>query len=94
MTEERRFEGCPECGKDNGYLNAGSSHWLFCDEHRVSWYVGDNLSSSWKDETEEEKLEKWQRIDGYRNLTKEQHPKVERCAFSGLCHAKTLSVTV
>ena len=76
MTEERRFEGCPDCGKDNGYLNGGSPHWAYCDEHRVRWFIGYNLYSSWKDETEEEQLEKWQRIEGYRNLTKERHPEL------------------
>jgi len=49
-----RFGICPHCGKTDGYVNVGRGHWFFCIEHRVKWYAGSNLFSSWHDETEEE----------------------------------------
>jgi hypothetical protein len=45
---------CPQCRRNDGYINAGRSHWFFCKEHRVKWWVGANLFSSWRDETEAE----------------------------------------
>lgn len=48
------FGGCPECGGDDGYLNVGRDHWMFCETHRTRWLFGSNLFSSWRHETEEE----------------------------------------
>jgi len=45
---------CPRCRRNDGYINAGRSHWFFCKEHRVKWCVGANLFSSWRHETEAE----------------------------------------
>ncbi len=45
---------CPECHKNDGTLNIGRSHWYFCKEHKTRWFVGANLFSTWKDQTEEE----------------------------------------
>jgi hypothetical protein len=47
------FGVCPTCQKTDGYTNVGRSHWFFCKEHRVKWWVGSNLFSSWQGETEE-----------------------------------------
>ena len=47
---ESYFGGCPECGGNDGYLNIGSSHWFYCDRHRVKWWVGADLFSGWRDE--------------------------------------------
>lgn len=46
------FGVCPICGKTDGYLNYGSSHYFVCDAHQVYWEVGANLFSCWKDEDE------------------------------------------
>jgi hypothetical protein len=54
------FGGCPECGSQDGYLNIGQSHWVFCEKHQTRWCIGSNLFSSWRDETEEEQLERAQ----------------------------------
>ena len=48
------FGGCPECGDQDGYTNVGRSHWVFCIAHRTKWCIGENLFSSWSDETEAE----------------------------------------
>lgn len=45
---------CPTCGKTDGYINVGRGHWFYCQEHKKKWFVGSNLFSSWKDETEDE----------------------------------------
>jgi hypothetical protein len=47
------FGTCPECGKGGHYLNVGRNHWFVCDAHKVKWYAGSNLFSSWKEESEE-----------------------------------------
>ena len=47
------FGGCPHCGQNDGYLNDGRDHWFRCDRHKVKWWVGSNLFSSWRDEDEE-----------------------------------------
>ena len=63
------FGGCPVCGETDGYVNHGPSHWFVCDAHRVRWYVGQNLFSSWKDETEGEQQANWAEIQDYRDVT-------------------------
>jgi hypothetical protein len=59
MAEKPRFGGCPECGRTDGYLNAGRTHWFFCDAHKTMWLGGINMFSGCRDETEAE-----QRIQG------------------------------
>jgi hypothetical protein len=48
------FGVCPTCKKNDGYINVGKGHWFYCEEHRVCWFVGSNLMSSWRDQTEDE----------------------------------------
>lgn len=67
MTE-RLFEGCPECGGDDGMINIGKSHWLVCDKHRVYWCVGYNLITIPDDETEEVQRRIYRRVEGYRSV--------------------------
>lgn len=47
------FGGCPVCGRNDGYLNIGREHWFKCDEHGLKWSGGENLFSTWRDETSE-----------------------------------------
>jgi hypothetical protein len=54
---------CPECGHRDGYLNVGKGHWLYCREHRIRWFIGSNLFSNWKDETEDEQRAKYDALD-------------------------------
>jgi hypothetical protein len=53
-TTDHHFGACPQCGNNDGFYNAGRSHWFVCHEHRTRWWVGSNLFSGWKEETEEE----------------------------------------
>ena len=56
---------CPTCKRTDGYVNAGKGHWGVCNTHKVLWFIGSNLFSSWKDETEEEQRKAFEPIDSY-----------------------------
>jgi hypothetical protein len=49
---EEYFGVCPQCAKNDGYLNVRRAHWMVCHTHRVRWWVGENLFSTWKMESE------------------------------------------
>lgn len=69
MSENDNWPGvCPECGKNDGYLNIGRDHWFYCRKHRVKWCIGSNLFSSWRRETREEWEENAKRLEGYREI--------------------------
>ena len=68
QQEQDHFEGCPTCGQNDGYINSGSSHWRVCDAHKKVWFIGINLFSSWKEETEAEQRASWEKLDGYEVL--------------------------
>jgi hypothetical protein len=92
----RHFAGCPECGQDDGYLNAGRSHWMFCDEHQVKWCIGSNLFSSWREETEAEQRERWKCIEGYRDAVvyPPEMPKFIKTEIALCDDGKTQSLNV
>ena len=52
------------CGRNDGYINVESDHFIVCEEHPVYWYVGSNLFSDWRDETEEEWQRSRQKLEG------------------------------
>lgn len=62
------FGGCPECGRNDGYLNVGREHWGMCDKHKTKWWIGSNLFSSWKEETEEEWKKNAERLSAYQEV--------------------------
>ena len=47
------FGGCPECGGTHGSYNIGQEHWFVCEDHKTKWWIGSNLFSSWREESEE-----------------------------------------
>lgn len=57
------FGVCPQCHKTDGYINVGEGHWFLCEEHKVRWFVGANLFSSCKDQTEEEQRTTYDDLD-------------------------------
>jgi len=63
---EHYFGGCPRCGDTDGYLNQGRDHWFVCDKHRVRWFVGSNLFSSWRHESSAQHAENLLKLMGYR----------------------------
>jgi len=59
------FGDCPQCGRNDGYLNDGRDHWCICHVHKVKWYMGTNLFSSWTLETEETRNKNKALLSGY-----------------------------
>jgi hypothetical protein len=52
IVVDNYFGGCPECGKNGGFLNIGGDHWFVCHAHKKRWSPGSNLFSCWKEESE------------------------------------------
>ncbi len=53
VTTDEYFGGCPKCGKTDGCINIGASHWFVCVHHNTAWWAGSNLFSGWRDEPPE-----------------------------------------
>ena len=66
--EDTYFGVCPECHDNDGYLNVHRTHWYICHEHRVRWWVGWSLFSTWRFETPEDWQENWELIRDYREV--------------------------
>lgn len=48
------FDGrCPYCAGAGELVNVERSHYIVCRKHRAAWFVGANLYSCWRHETEE-----------------------------------------
>ena len=62
------FGGCPKCGRNDGYLDVSRDHWMVCHEHKVRWYIGSNLFSSWRYKSESELIANWERIKDYLDI--------------------------
>lgn len=43
--------GCPQCGKNDGYVNLGVEHWFICRDHKTRWLGGTNLFDGWMNQT-------------------------------------------
>lgn len=69
------FGVCPECGKNDGYVNVNRAHFFVCDTHKVFWSAGGNLFSSWRDQTEADWQHNANLLDGYREV-QPKHPKL------------------
>jgi hypothetical protein len=70
-SREHHFHGCPECSPERGpddVYNAGKSHRGACHTHKTSWWLGSNLLSGWRDETEADQRERWCEMDGYQDV--------------------------
>ena len=70
VPTEDYWGGCPECGKTDGFVNVNCDHYFICQAHRTKWYVGSNLFSFWKFETEEEQRQNCERLgfSGFRHV--------------------------
>lgn len=65
ITQEphnKPFAECPKCSEENrdyskrdvGMYNVGRGHWYYCKPHKLTWCIGSNLFSGWRDQTEDE----------------------------------------
>jgi hypothetical protein len=62
------FGGCPQCGKNSGYVNAGSTHVFYCEAHKVSWIYGADIFDDWLSETEAEQIDKYRLIEDFERV--------------------------
>ena len=63
LNFDDHFGTCPDCGKTDGYINIGRSHWFYCAEHKTRWIAGSNLFSSWLEETREEQKARYEELE-------------------------------
>ena len=61
-TGDLYFGLCPHCRSNDGYINVGRGHWFYCQEHRVKWFIGSNLFSWWREQSEAEQREIYDRL--------------------------------
>lgn len=57
MTQCSYDGQCPLCAcgaQTTEIVSVGRAHFGVCREHLTKWYIGDNLFSSWHDQTEDE----------------------------------------
>ncbi len=66
LSRKYYFGACPCLREDIKFFNVGSAHWLYCDECKVRWCVGENSFSKWKDEDEEIWKNNMQKYGEYR----------------------------
>jgi hypothetical protein len=69
VTTTERFGGCPKCGKNDGLLNLGDSHYFFCEEHKTSWHYGSNIFSCWRQETDVDWDANFEYLIGFAEVT-------------------------
>jgi len=74
VTTDEYFGGCPCCGKTDGYFNLRRNHFFVCHEHRVKWIVGENLFSSWRQETPDDWERNAKRFSEYADVEPVQAP--------------------
>ena len=86
VATDQYFGGCPTCGKNDGYLNFKRNHWMVCHKHKTRWWVGSNLFSSWREETETDWERNAQRMEGYAEVAPVSPDTTEcdRCGETGL----------
>ncbi len=59
------FGGCPYCGNTDGFFNVHRAHFFVCHQHRVKWFVGDNLFRKWRLETRGDWDRNLEKFGGY-----------------------------
>jgi len=48
FNDDDYFGHCPIPEHENYYLNVGRRHWMVCDKCKITWFIGANLFSSWR----------------------------------------------
>jgi len=62
------FGGCPNCGCTSRIWNIYKSHWAVCIIHKTKWYIGENLFSNWRKETEGDWLKNTYRLAEFKEV--------------------------
>ena len=68
LVDAGDFGVCPECRRNDGYINVHKAHWYMCHAHQTKWCAGWNLFSTWKRETESDWEENNRLLRGYREV--------------------------
>ena len=74
FPEPGKLGDCPKCGRNDGYLNVGKSHWFICRRHKLKWYAGYDLFQTWQEETEDD----WNRNSKVLSQYAEVRPKYRK----------------
>jgi hypothetical protein len=69
FDDDNYWGHCQYQGHRNYYLNLGRAHWMVCDECKIKWFVGENLFSSWRSQTEDMWMRNWEHIKWYREVS-------------------------
>ena len=78
-ADDDHFGLCPICPTDSiVFRHVGPEHWAACDIHKVTWCVGNNLFSAWREMTEEDFRAAKEELATYR-VVAETHCECPRC---------------
>jgi hypothetical protein len=94
-TQDSGYFGCcPMCGKAGTCRHVWRSHWMCCDEHKICWFVGGNILSSWRELTAEEHEDNAHVLSGYQEVEPVTPPEPSQVlqlkADAHNCFAKAL----
>jgi hypothetical protein len=68
------FGCCSICG-EHRLVDVGNAHWYYCPTHKICWWVGANLMSTWKEETLDKQLESVKKLEGCTVIDLDRTPK-------------------
>lgn len=58
---------CPVCGdRGDRWVDMGADHWITCEVDRVRWWVGTNLTGSWRERGPVDRLDQELDLLSYR----------------------------
>ncbi len=60
---------CPQCRQPDEYRNVGRVQWGVCKACGVRWRMGENVFSSWRDETPADWAEQERDLEAYKDIT-------------------------
>jgi hypothetical protein len=72
-TLAEHFGACPTCHCNDGFVSVGPEHWFVCHRHQVKWYVGANLFSCWREQTDQDRALAVARLATY-STVRSWHP--------------------
>ena len=80
------FGCCPICGKAGKYVNVQKDHFHYCKDHKVWWWGGSGMFSSWRDEDEETWRENAEMLGSFIEV-EALHPAGYMINGGPVCHA-------
>ena len=61
------FGRCPVCNRTaSRMVNFGRDHWMVCLRDRTRWFIGENLFSGWREESEAQQRAVLSRFSSFR----------------------------